>query len=967
LKIGSYAILVCLLYNFLFAQDNLHLCVLRVQFQEDNNDLTTGNGRFVLENSDVKPYTIDPPPHNRSYFQDHIISVHHYFQQASSGQFLLSGEVFPLQQDSAYTLEHTMGYYSPNRTEEENNRRLAQLFIDAVTMADRDASVTFSNSDLVVIFHAGVGKDIDLGYDPTPQDIPSLYLSSEFFKIALGDTFAGVPVNEGSLLLDRGIILPETESQEDIEAALTGIFAANIGTHLGMYDLFSPTDQTTGIGRFGLMDAGLFNLYGLAPALPSAFSRELIGWEQPITLTEPGENIRINRLADQTISGNSCYRIPINSDEYFLLEYRGDYQASVTIDSIYQDIYNKRGAPPTYLEVLQTRYPEDIEVSDSTGVLLRMANYDWGLPGSGIAIWHIDALRIRESAVKNAINDDPENRAVDVEEADGSQDIGQSYMITDPGFQSELGTWLDFWFKSNPAPLYKNEFSGKTAPNTLSNRNYANPQIRLTGFSDNKSATMTFTFEKERNLAGFPVVLNTSGTMGNLLLAEVENIDTPVLFICDTQGTIFAVTQNGQGIYNPDVLTLWKFQGSDRPILTLADRNGDGAADFLLAADKTGRVEFFDLIDARTDTTLNLADRLLLPVIAQTPYIYIGREQGTVERYTFTGILDSTYDYQHKLSGFSVVSPQELYVTEDAIYGPYLIDLNGSGQLDIILIQDNRILSLTVDGEERTFNLPVSCRAAPSFADIDQDGFYEIVLTLTDRIHVLNFNGTPVTGFPYIPRRTVAGNLSGTTLIFSADGDQSITLVVNDDYGNVYACDHNGKGIDEFSFTIGSVVMQSGAITDIDGDGYVDYLVANDQGVLQGWRLDTTVSNSRVWWAQSSYDFTQNKYISNTLPSMPAKEMELLPAHRVYNYPNPNTDNYTILRYYLRENAAVSVTIFDLAGDLVDSFSGPGSGKTENEVRWDLTNIASGVYLARIAANSASAKDVRIIKIMVVH
>ena len=74
-----------------------------------------------------------------------------------------------------------------------------------------------------------------------------------------------------------------------------------------------------------------------------------------------------------------------------------------------------------------------------------------------------------------------------------------------------------------------------------------------------------------------------------------------------------------------------------------------------------------------------------------------------------------------------------------------------------------------------------------------------------------------------------------------------------------------------------------------------------------------------------------------------------------------------MLRYYLREDAAVSITIFDLAGDLVDRFSGPGTGKIDNEIQWNLDNIASGIYLAHIKAKSAKTTEAHIIKIMVVH
>jgi hypothetical protein len=37
-----------------------------------------------------------------------------------------------------------------------------------------------------------------------------------------------------------------------------------------------------------------------------------------------------------------------------------------------------------------------------------------------------------------------------------------------------------------------------------------------------------------------------------------------------------------------------------------------------------------------------------------------------------------------------------------------------------------------------------------------------------------------------------------------------------------------------------------------------------------------------------------------------------------------------------------------------------------NEIRWDLENISSGVYLCRLEAVSASDKQIRLIKILVI-
>ena len=58
---------------------------------------------------------------------------------------------------------------------------------------------------------------------------------------------------------------------------------------------------------------------------------------------------------------------------------------------------------------------------------------------------------------------------------------------------------------------------------------------------------------------------------------------------------------------------------------------------------------------------------------------------------------------------------------------------------------------------------------------------------------------------------------------------------------------------------------------------------------------------------------------------------------------------------------------FDLAGDLVKTFHAQGEGMVENEISWDLTHVASGIYLCRVEARSAKETDVEFIKIMVVH
>jgi len=153
---------------------------------------------------------------------------------------------------------------------------------------------------------------------------------------------------------------------------------------------------------------------------------------------------------------------------------------------------------------------------------------------------------------------------------------------------------------------------------------------------------------------------------------------------------------------------------------------------------------------------------------------------------------------------------------------------------------------------------------------------------------------------------------------------------------------------------------------DFDNDNATELVSINDRGEIFSWQLNALEKNTILWWNQRNNNPTNNAFIQNQLTEIPVKITELMPKESVYNYPNPNTQNYTTIRYFLKKDADVDIKIFDLAGDLVASLRGPGQGNVHNEQRWELSDVSSGVYLCRVEAISADEKNVKIIKIMVV-
>jgi len=968
-------ILILLLSQIVFAQQDLRICALRVSFQEDQNSLTTGNGLFLMDTTENETYTIDPPPHNRSYFKDQILAVKNYFLAASKGQLIISGEVFPLLQNSSYQLPHEMNYYNPNTTDEENDRQLAQLLIDAVQMADADSDIDFSQFDVVTIFHAGVGKDIDVGFDETPQDIPSLYLSFDFLKENISSSFTGIDVDNGNVTITNGIILPETESQVDYQLGITGIFASNIASHLGLFDLFSASEQVTGIGQFGLMDVGQFNVRGLMPAVPSAYSRALVGWDVPLEISTPQDSVQIHRFKGEMTQNNSVVKIPINSDEYYLLEYRGE--RTINIDSVYLKILDDTGEEPTYLEVLQTYIPNSITVSDSTGVLLKVDEYDWGLPGSGILIWHVDEKVISEKAAINRINDDPENRGVDLEEADGSQDIGESYDITQGGYQSELGTWLDFWFDmSKYRPLYENEFSPSTSPNTRSNRNYANSHIVINNFSDNYNDVMTFDFSRDFFEEGFPVSLNN---IDNLEFASLKgckiSANASALFTSDNQGNIYAVTSEGKGIFSDSLFNLAQLPVQEKSDLVLGDLDSDGSYDKIIAVTRSGYIAGFDLTDANGDFfadtlfTLSLAEDLLNQPVINGQHFYITTISGRIAQYDFNG--NFVAESQVSSINSNIVVPNDLndvVYNSNSVFGPIVVDLDSDGIRDNIFFPDSSQIEIDFsNGNEQNYITDSKMNGSPVLADMDMDGYYEIIYHSDYLIHGINYNNAQVTNMPFEPVLSENEKLIGSPLVADVDDDGLMDVISMTNQGQVFAYNSNGKLLNGFSVSAGGRITNSPLLIDIDDDNKLELFTMSNNGHINAWQFEDGYITDNLWWTQESFAPDNNILVSRYLSPVTSSINELMPSKKVYNYPNPNIDDFTYIRYFLTDNARVNIKIFDLAGDMVDSFNGPGDSGIDQQVKWDVSDIESGVYLCRVEAKSAGKSNVRIIKIMVIH
>jgi len=74
----------------------------------------------------------------------------------------------------------------------------------------------------------------------------------------------------------------------------------------------------------------------------------------------------------------------------------------------------------------------------------------------------------------------------------------------------------------------------------------------------------------------------------------------------------------------------------------------------------------------------------------------------------------------------------------------------------------------------------------------------------------------------------------------------------------------------------------------------------------------------------------------------------------------------THFRYYVNENASVTIRVFDIAGDKVTELNAPGMGGMDNDVTWNVGGVQSGIYFATHRSGERGKTAVAIIKVAVV-
>ena len=309
-----------------------------------------------------------------------------YYNEVSYGNFKVTGQVYgwyPASGNSQY-------YFRDNGHTGELLRDLFTAADDSVDFGlyDNDGPDGIPNSgdddgyvDVMAIIHSGNGGE---------EGGDGIWSHSWEYKYYYGKPFDtnDSAVNGGSIRINDYIIQPAIESSKMVEI---GVFCHEFGHALGLPDLYDRDDEgetSEGVGNWCLMAGGSWGGDGSSPEYPahlSAWGKEVLGWIEPVVLDENVYQQFVPAVED--------------TDVVYKLWTKGNIE------------------PFTYNSGPGLGLTADVGEEYFLVENRQQKGFDKKIKGSGLLIWHVD------NTVGRRQNDDETHKLVDLEEADGKNDL----------------------------------------------------------------------------------------------------------------------------------------------------------------------------------------------------------------------------------------------------------------------------------------------------------------------------------------------------------------------------------------------------------------------------------------------------------------------------------------------------------------------------------------------------------------
>jgi len=295
-------------------------------------------------------------------------------------------------------------------------------------------------------------------------------------------------------------------------------------------------------------------------------------------------------------------------------------------------------------------------------------------------------------------------------------------------------------------------------------------------------------------------------------------------------------------------------------------------------------------------------------------------------------------------------------------------DIDLDGRVEIVFpSSDNKLYALRADGTSAT-GFPKSIQfqadvdSSPALADLTGDGKPDIVIGASNGalFAVNGATGANLSGFPVLIRDNLNNQVEvrSSPVIADVDGDGFRDIVVGDQIGRLHAFNKSGVLLPGFPIQTGNLIENAPAVWDIDGDGLTEVMVESFDQVIYLWDTPWTFNPNLATWPMYKRNQRNTGVLTEAVfavvgvpDTQPGPKAVLL-----QNAPNPFRAGTTRIVYRVPEGDTyrhVRVQIFDLQGRLVRSLRDGEQPPGQYEAAWDGRDdagqkVASGIYPYRL-------------------
>lgn len=963
-----------------------NILVLRVQF----SDLT-----FISE-----PRYPDFLAHDEVFFQRWMLHLSDFFADASHYQYELNHHLYP----QVITLPYPIAYYGADSSEKIDARigQFAQDVIDSI-----DDVVDFTQYGGLIIFHAGAGQESDIEAR-RKDEIWSTFLTRKALQAAFdpeNDDYPGLETNDGAILTNIVIVAEHEyqdyfpgEGEEDAEAylfSIYGVLTHQFGHVLGLPTLFdndSSNGVSQGIGNWGLMGTGVWNASGYVPAQLSAWSRMLLGWEDPILINQDAQDLTVYHFLDHEPDHPRLYKIPISATEYFLIENRQQnpdgsldpysnwpsYSFKLIGDE--QDYYENYPLLP-YFNFMKNRYAGcewDFFLPGLGGPI----PHGQAMPqdGSGLLIWHIDEQIIAQNFTsnfdRNRINAFAHHKGVDLEEADGIQHLdtaiydiykwGSPYDAFRQGNNDYFGEAIHNGLMSLPTaesyyggvPLEIYDIGPCGNQMSFSVRFAWRLETGFTGDSPLNAAIididgdgndeivyalpngMIYAWKDEVLMPGFPKnrqpIPHLFTWDGQHLYIPMQHQTLARLYKMDATGGVYVYTQNG-------------IEWASHPV-------DAGSQIYMpMRAGGKGKILAYDKQSASTTLIADLGEDLVSNLVWQNHQLSF-LSHSSEDYYRLWTYDEASAEISSKL--IDVPADSTVVAIFKAPFVP------GSKSQNLIIQCAKSIYILDMAGNlipGFPFIHDSVCTAPLTMADFDQNGTLDLILGCENGVIVIDYSGQRTSPKVVAGPSSEEGGFSAGAIVYDIDGDGQPEILGSfaNNQLKVYDTSFRLKKGYPTSFAERSRNLP---IIAKASDGNVYILCANDNGKVFRKQItgDIPASDSRLWLFEyanlnrsASFDpgSLQNIFQSNSL----------FVDGELYLFPNPLKsiyENTITLNVMTTQDTPLDLKIYDIGGKLVYSQKSYAKAYLRNReaIQIPAHKLASGVYIAAIKAGNQTRR-----------